>query len=199
MKPLAEQDHYEILEVSRNASKEAIERAYLLARATYENDSLAGYSVVAEGEAAAIRERIEAAYRVLCDEERRSAYDAELEPVGEPRQVAPAPAAPEPELGNLEDFDEEPGVYDGPRLRRSRLRRGLDLDNIADVTKVSPTYLRFIEEERFTDLPARVYVRGFVTAYASCVGLDPNAVALSYMKRFDEERAAGQRGFVRRR
>ena len=47
--------------------------------------------------------------------------------------------------------------------------------------------LRFIEEERFADLPARVYVRGFVGAYASCVGLDPRRVVESYMPRFDRE------------
>ena len=42
MKPLSEQDHYETLEVAREAGLEEIERAYRLARATYADDSLAG-------------------------------------------------------------------------------------------------------------------------------------------------------------
>ena len=157
MKPLSEQDHYEILEIPRGAPQREIERAYQLAQATYAEDSLAGYSIFAEGDAEAMRERIETAYRVLSDEESRRAYDGSL-------------AA---------------GV--APRLRRSRLRRGMEIEDVARVTKVNPTYVGFIEEERFADLPARVYVRGFVGAFASCVGLDPRKVADSYMQRFDRE------------
>ena len=51
---------------------------------------------------------------------------------------------------------------------------------------MNPTYLRFIEEERFDDLPAAVYVRGFVKGYARCLGLDPDRVAPSYMRRYEE-------------
>ena len=73
MKPLSEQDHYETLEVGGEAGLDEIERAYRLARATYADDSLAGYSVFGQGDAAAIRERIETAYRVLSDPEARRA------------------------------------------------------------------------------------------------------------------------------
>ena len=82
-------------------------------------------------------------------------------------------------------LDEDPDApFDGPRLRRSRLHRGIEIEHIADITKINPTYLRFIEDERFDDLPAPVYVRGFVRAYASCVGLEAEQVAGSYMERF---------------
>jgi DnaJ-class molecular chaperone len=86
MKPLFDQDHYEILEVSRDASREEIERSFRMAEAIYADDSLAGYSVFGEGDARAIRERIEIAYRVLSDVEARSAYDAALAR-GTPRAV----------------------------------------------------------------------------------------------------------------
>ena len=78
MKPLFDQDHYEILEVSRDASREEIERSFRMAEAIYADDSLAGYSVFGEGDARALRERIEIAYRVLSDVDARSAYDAAL-------------------------------------------------------------------------------------------------------------------------
>jgi len=84
-------------------------------------------------------------------------------------------------------------MYDGARLRRARMRRGLELDQIAQVTKINPTYLRFLEEERFDDLPAAVYVRGFVAAYARCCGLDLGAVVPSYMERFETARIARKR------
>jgi len=90
MKPLSEQDHYEILEIPRETSQREIERAYQLAQATYADDSLAGYSVFAEGDAEAMRERIETAYRVLSDEESRRAYDGSLAAgVAPPRSCRP--------------------------------------------------------------------------------------------------------------
>ena len=87
MRPISEQDHYEILEIASDATLDEIERAFRMAQATYGDDSMAGYSVFGEGEAQAIRERIEIAYRVLSDAESRSAYDASLAGVAAPQQV----------------------------------------------------------------------------------------------------------------
>ncbi|MEE8475738.1 MAG: helix-turn-helix domain-containing protein [Myxococcota bacterium] len=180
MKPISDQDHYEVLEISHEASAEEIERAYRLARATYADESLAGYSVFGEGEAAAVRQRIETAYRVLSNDASRQDYAASSSPAPAP-DAAALPAARG--LDALEASDEETGDFDGPKLRWSRMRRGIEIEEIAGVTKINPTYLRFIEEERFSDLPAPVYVRGFVNAYAKAVGLDPQHVVTSFMKR----------------
>ena len=201
MKPLLEQDHYEILEVRRGAAPEEIERAYRLALATYAEDSLAGYSVFEEGDAAAIRESIELAYRTLADPTARKSYDTALSrsEAATARAGAELPtgsaglSAPEPQgeaLDALDEADEDSGDFDGSRLRRARLRQGVELIEIAGVTKVNPTYLSFIEEERFDDLPANVYVRGFVMGYATCLGLDAQRVARSYMKRCEASRAS---------
>jgi len=89
--------------------------------------------------------------------------------------------------------DDAGGEYDGPRLRRTRLFRGYEIDQIADVTKVSGMHLRNIEDENFADLPADVYVRGFVTAYAKTIGLDPVLVVPSYMTRLQESRQKNSR------
>ena len=187
MKPLSDQDHFEFLEVSRDASGEEIERAYRMARATYADNSLAGYSVFGDGDAEVVLERIEAAYRVLSDEKSREAYAAWLA-AGEPAPEASPLAKRDPAESisaaeDLADIDEESGEFDGARLRRSRLRRGIEIEEIAGITKISPNYLRCLEEERFSDLPAPVYVRGFIAAYATTVGLDPRRVTASYMKR----------------
>ncbi len=64
---------------------------------------------------------------------------------------------------------------------------------MARITKVNPNYMRFLEEERFEELPARVYVHGFVTLYASSVGLEPKSVAEDYMRRFDAHRPTSRR------
>ena len=193
MKPLSEQDHYETLEVAPEAGDEEIERAYRLARATYADDSLAGYSVFGQGDAAAIRERIETAYRVLSDPEARRAYDAFLAGESEPAAALPVEEVEEARevqipLDAFEDLEDDAVEFDGARLRRARLRRGIDLDEVSRITKINSVYLSFLEEGRFGELPARVYVRGFVAAYASCIGLDPTRVAASYMKGYEAAR-----------
>jgi len=96
--------------------------------------------------------------------------------------------------------DEGSGDFDGVRLRRARLFRGYEIDEISRVTKVSGTHLRNIEEENYAELPADVYVRGFVTAYAQTIGLDPQRVVPSYMARLQESRNEGSRSrFLGRR
>ncbi|HEX9815037.1 MAG TPA: helix-turn-helix domain-containing protein [Myxococcota bacterium] len=207
MKPLSEQNHYEILETQPTATREEIERAYRMALSTYSDDSLAGYSVFAEGDAAALRERIEMAYRVLSDGRIRSEYDATLE-VDPQESLPPAePSAPLIPVGSAfgdsplplpaDEFthlDDDAGDFDGERLRHFRIRGGMEIEDIARVTKINPTYLRFIEEERFADLPNSVYVRGFVAAYANCVGLEGKGVAASYMRRFDKREKEFRKG-----
>lgn len=89
--------------------------------------------------------------------------------------------------------EDSSGEFDGPRLRRTRLFRGYEIERIADVTKISSLHLRNIEDENFVELPADVYVRGFVTAYAKTIGLDPHSVVPSYMARLQESRQTSQK------
>lgn len=213
MKPLSQQDYYETLEIPPNASAKEVDRAYQLARSTYSEGSLAGHSVFDRGDVELIRERIEMAFRTLSDPDLRQSYDHELklheeksEEVNDsdPAALATSVATPsEPMDGpmpfDIEDLDEESGDFDGPRLRRARMRHGVELEEIARVTKVNESYLEFIEEERFADLPAAVYIRGFVMGYAECIGLDPKRVAKSYMERLDAKGGAPKRGLFGRR
>lgn len=214
MKPLTEQDYYETLDVSRTANFEDIERAYRLACDTYCEDSLAGYPVFEIGDIEVLRERIEIAYRILVDPDTRRAYDQEL-----CAQVAPAAATAtrrssdeepiaaevrptEPVLAPLDALDEleeSEGEWTGARLRRARLRQGIEIDDITKITKVNPTYLQYLEEERFDGLPASVYVRGFVVGYAGVLGLDAKAVAASYLARCDERRGTSKRRLFSRK
>jgi len=209
VKSFSELDHYELLELSRESDVQEVERAYRLALATFADDSLATYSIYADDEAEALRERIELAFEVLSDPERRAGYDRLLESAADVDAIAAEAvditldldegAGPRPEvLPAIEEFeeclDEGDAPFDGARLRRNRLQRGLELDEIARITKVSATYLRFIEEDHFDGLPAPVYVRGFVTAYARCLGLEPARVVGDYMDRVDAAPASDNEG-----
>lgn len=216
-------DYYHLLEIPRNATTAEITHAYRLSQQTYGEGSLALYSIFESSEAAVIRERLDEAYRVLSNPEFRAAYDVDQPPAevtayslsrsGEHTDEsrpdlatngatsvdsAGASSAIDSLEEGVEEYDvfedEGGGEFDGVRLRRTRLFRGYEIDDIADVTKVSGSHLRNIEDENFVDLPADVYVRGFVTAYATTIGLDPNIVVPSYMARVQESRSGNQRG-----
>jgi len=211
MRSLVDQTHYELLELDRDASGEEVERAYRMAQSTYAPESLATYSLMGEDEAAALRERLELAYEVLSDPASRQRYDEVLDghedgvAVEERSLLLPSleqePPAPEPvrlrapaalPIEGFTDEEQPDAPYDGARLRRARLARGVEVDQVAEITKVNPSYLHFIEEERFDDLPASVYVRGFVTAYARCLGLDAGLAASSYLERLQQHRSESE-------
>jgi flagellar biosynthesis protein FlhG len=217
MRAFEELDHYDVLEIAPDAAPDEIERSYRVLYAAYEGDSLATYSMFGADEAEDLRDRIQEAYRVLSDPVTRRSYDAsrtgesveEAEDTDEPVTLAPlADGFAQPlvetrtrEVPTFDAMDDVPEAdsgdetsWDGARLRRARLLRSVEVEDVAAATKINPTYLRFLEADRFDDLPAVVYVRGFVAAYARFLGLDANAVARSYTLRFEEHRRAKPRG-----
>ncbi len=68
-------DHYEILNVSRTASFREIEKSYLIGKTAYSKDSLAHYALLKDKERQQMLNRIEAAFTILRDEEKKQAYD----------------------------------------------------------------------------------------------------------------------------
>lgn len=61
----------------------------------------------------------------------------------------------------------------GEALRSTRERRGLSIDEVARETRISPRFLEALEAEQFDELPAPVYVRGFLRSYASYLKIEP--------------------------
>lgn len=61
----------------------------------------------------------------------------------------------------------------GSQLRQARVDRGLTIEDVAESTKITRGTLAAIEAGDEASLPAPVYFRGFVRAFAECVGLDP--------------------------
>lgn len=60
----------------------------------------------------------------------------------------------------------------GQALRRQRESSGMDLQEVERRTKIRRRYLEALESGDWSVLPGDVYARGFVRAYAECVGLD---------------------------
>ena len=59
----------------------------------------------------------------------------------------------------------------GPTLRASRERMGMTLQDVAAETRIAVRHLTALEEARFDDFAAPVYVMGFARNYARAVGV----------------------------
>lgn len=64
----------------------------------------------------------------------------------------------------------------GDLLRRTREKKGLSLDEAMEATRIRKEFLQALEEEDFDQLPAAVYVKGFLRNYAAFLGLDPQEI-----------------------
>lgn len=64
----------------------------------------------------------------------------------------------------------------GETLRQERERRNLALDQVSRELKISVTFLKAIEEEKFERLPAGVFAKSFARQYARLLGLDEDEV-----------------------
>lgn len=60
----------------------------------------------------------------------------------------------------------------GEDLRMERLSRGIALEQITAVTKISRHHLLALEQERFRLLPGGILSKGIVRGYAGAIGLD---------------------------
>jgi len=68
----------------------------------------------------------------------------------------------------------------GDALRAARESRELTLEQVEKTTRIRRVFLQALEEDRFDDLPAPVYTRGFIRNYARLLGLDPDDMVAAY-------------------
>ena len=72
----------------------------------------------------------------------------------------------------------------GSSLREARVRQHLEFEELEARTKVRAKYLRFLEEERFEQLPGHAYTKGFLQVYADALGLDGRLYVEEYNLRY---------------
>jgi transcriptional regulator with XRE-family HTH domain len=70
----------------------------------------------------------------------------------------------------------------GERLRHERERRQISLESIAASSKVSVVHFRGLERGDLSKWPTGIFRRSFVKAYASAIGLDPEAVVREFLE-----------------
>jgi transcriptional regulator with XRE-family HTH domain len=74
----------------------------------------------------------------------------------------------------------------GRYLRGERELRKFSLEEVSKFTRIKEQYLNAIEEDRYDLLPSAIYVKGYLTAYARYLGLDPNDTVLRYHRYLKE-------------
>jgi cytoskeleton protein RodZ len=74
----------------------------------------------------------------------------------------------------------------GEILKKRREDLGRDIQEIADLLKIRADYLRAIEEDVFSKLPAPVYTNGYIRCYARYLGIDADSIVEHYTKNLSQ-------------
>ncbi len=69
----------------------------------------------------------------------------------------------------------------GAQLKQEREKQGVTLEDISLTTKIGTRMLRALEEEHFDQLPGGIFNKGFIRAYARCLGMDEDQAVADYL------------------
>jgi curved DNA-binding protein CbpA len=201
-----EKNYYEVLDVPTTATHDQIYQGFLRQKNAYSNDNLAVYSLMTKEDSNKLINQIQEAFDIIGDPEKRKVYDKargyNLHWYANEITIANQTKDPAtPSISKLialrrfelkyevdENFEKEiesTTEFTGEFLKKIRNYKKMDLNRLSDLTKISPSYLKNIEEENFSGLPAQAYVRGFVFQYAKCLKLNPQMVSSSFIKRMN--------------
>lgn len=202
MQATSRYNYYEILELKANAPQHEVTAAYDRARATYSGENPAIYTIFSEKEARELLIVIEEAYQVLGNKILRNIYDQRLlsgkaslndlsfeaildaskHALPEDKVEAPAPSYKKDEAFEKKYLSKE--EWNGEDLKAYRDYKMMSLEKLSTITKINSYYITAIEKMNPSDLPAVVFVRGYVVQIAKALGLNDKVVADSYMKIF---------------
>jgi transcriptional regulator with XRE-family HTH domain len=101
------------------------------------------------------------------------------------RRAQARAAEPEPEPEEAETPPDTPWeTVIGDRLRGARLRAGLDVDELADRTRIRPYVIESIEADEFGPCGGDFYARGHLRSLARVLGADGEALVADYDANF---------------
>ncbi len=93
---------------------------------------------------------------------------------------APSPRQSTPGAGGDPDPHQRDSV--GTYLKRLRVSKGASLDDIARATRVGRRHLEALENDESGELPAPVFVKGFIRAYCEFLETRPDEAFLRYQE-----------------
>ena len=216
MKTFEDENYYQILQIPANAGADEIKHAYRDALAIYEAESVATYSLFSEEQRERLLLAIETAFDTLINEHKRTTYNRMLIDTGQvdavdlSREGQRKPAthcdtpttstekclgqwvqkkADTPEIRQLIEAILSKEMLSGQELKQLREAYGIDIPEIYAVTKISGDSLKRIEADQFDALPAEIYVKQFLKAYAEVLQIDSGHVVDGYLKFMARARA----------
>lgn len=175
---------YDRLGLNPEVSTREVERAFYELRDLYSEESLATYSLLEYADRQEKLESLQDAYdRIL-----RSRLHVASQENGATIIVDDQHLLSEARMICVDaDPQQKPGAF----LQQMREAHGLSLNDVAERTKVGSFQLRGIEEQRFDVLPAPVYLRGFLLAFARVVEApDAEILVDSFMALYLDDRDA---------
>ena len=75
-------------------------------------------------------------------------------------------------------------VSPGERLRTARIEQGMTLEELANQMRLSAGILESLEENRFEDITAPIFVKGYLRSYARIVGIDEAEILDLYVNEY---------------
>jgi len=202
-------NYYEILKIPMTSSYFEVKRAYNDALSLYNEDSVVTYSLFSKEERDKIIKDIETAFSTLIDDQKRVAYDQMLVDSGHVDTLVPSrekqypshrpsyarPLVSENRLhAKVEEkfLMEDVKILSNEILSKERisgddlkdLRKAVDvkINEIQNITKISTSVLKAIEENRIEELPPATYLKSFLRSYAKILRIDPQIVIDGYFK-----------------
>jgi curved DNA-binding protein CbpA len=151
MKPIKSQDYYEILSIPRHASQEDIRRAFELCKHTYQEDSLATYSLFSEEENKVLFALMSQAYEILNDPSSRREYDhyhAQKEGRSSDEKEGERMVASMIGLGSQTQRDSAPPAKSA---RKAKAPAARDRPRTQKKTKAPPTADTVARDEKFIE------------------------------------------------
>ncbi len=196
-------NYYEILEVGTNAAQHEVTTAYERAKLTYSGDNPAIYTIFSENEARELLTLIEEAFSVIGNKTLRGVYDQRLLGAKGPTKdiakdltyeaILNASKAQFPEAKSLtakptfkpnEVFEheiKETKDWNGELLKKVREYKNITLERMCERTKINIWYVKAIENMDSENLPAVVFVRGYIIQLCRELDLNEKIVTDSYM------------------
>ncbi len=77
-------------------------------------------------------------------------------------------------------------VQSNPRnlgLQKLRQKKGISLEQIAEITKISIRFLKAIEAEEFEKLPGGIFDTNYIRQYAMAVGVEQDRLLARYTEK----------------
>lgn len=221
MKRLTEQNYYTLLGISPEATFEEVRSAYDQAMSIYSADSIATYSLLTREERERMLSRLVDAYKTLTNSQLRKEYNSFLVEKGElsPQEIGLSSLKDsDTAKGKLKDVSVEslvqreertenknqlsgdnldlPGnltSVTGRDIKMLRIAGDISLEEIYRKTNIPKKTVEDIEEENFENLPALVYLKGFLKTYAKVLNINEDQMVDGYIERFLEWKNTYQR------